>query len=88
MRSDLECSSPAFDKHEHCKNTKGTNPSDYVSILSMLSEISADCMFVEHSMYNLVSEMRNNFIVGMLHWISNMLNTLKIWDSQQIIPQN
>ena len=24
-RSDLECSSPAFDKHDCCENTKGTH---------------------------------------------------------------
>ena len=72
-RLGLECSSPALNKHECCKNTKGTNHVQLiVSILSLLCEILADCIFVERwtGALQVQPRFRNtfsnfNFIFGM-----------------------
>ena len=81
----LECSSPAIDKHERYKNTKGTTTCNWLCVdsVGVVWNFCRFCLLntgLEHSRSNLVLKMRNNFIFGMLCW--NKAVCLKI-----VIPE-
>ena len=74
-RSDLGCSNLAFNKHEHCKNVKGTNQKQLIMFrfcpccLKFFKIVCLLNAWLEQFMSILVFEIRNNLIFGMLYWI-------------------
>ena len=80
MKSDLECSVPAFKKRACCKNAKGTKCRPLTVFrprFSCLKFLHLTCFLytgLEHSMSNLVFEIDNKFIFGMLYSIQDLQN--------------
>ena len=78
MRSDLECSIPALDKHECCKNTEGSNHMQLIMcrFCPCCVKFCRFCLLnigPEHSRSNLVFEMHNSSIFGMLYSFCNVM---------------
>ena len=78
--SDLECSSLVLDKHERCRNTKGTNHAQLImcrfcpcgmKFLQIVCLLNAG---LEHFRSNLVSETKNAFIFGIPYWVYKCVN--------------